>query len=426
MVLAKFITVWSGVASLQVYGARVKRSQSAGNVGAKFIAGVPVLNYHLAYAGASSATLTEDMQEHWVVSVKSGASDSEIAEMCMTSKGCESSGHPDEGGVPFLAFHGTESDLENFLSTTADKVEFIEPDMPMSIPDDEDDAPDDDEVHAAAATWGLNRIGADDRSRDGSGSHIYILDTGVRVTHTQFGGRAVPAIDVMSGSLQECSQTSTTCAADRRGHGTHCAGSAAGSTMGVAPGARVYGAKVLSDRGSGSTRGILSAVDWVASKGSRPAVVSMSLGGSGVSSAYKRAIDAAVSAGVTVVLASGNSNSDACNFSPAYVASAITVGSTDSNDRRSYFSNFGSCVQIWGPGSRIVSAGHEGDSQTATKSGTSMACPHVAGGAALALQASPSSSPSSVLQKMLDVAESGKISDLKSGDVNKLLNVRGQ
>jgi len=427
MVLCKLITAWSGVASLQVYGARVTRAASAGTVDAKFIAGVPVLNYHLAYAGASSATLAEDMQEEdWMVSVKPGASDSEIAELCKMAKGCESSGHPDEGGVPFFSFHGTESDLENFLSTNAELVEFIEPDLPVSIPDDEDDGPDDDELHAAAATWGLNRIGADNRRRDGSGTHIYILDTGVRRTHNEFSGRAVPSIDAMSGSLQECSRTSNSCAADKHGHGTHCAGTAAGRTLGVAPRARLYGAKVLGDNGRGSTRGIVSAVDWIASKGSRPRVASMSLGGSGVSSTYQRGIDAAVRAGVTVVVAAGNSNSNACNFSPAFVATAITVGSTDSRDRRSGFSNYGSCVNIWAPGSQVKSAGHRGDSSTATMSGTSMACPHVAGAAALALQASPSSSPSSVLRKMRDVAERGKISDLKSGDTNRFLNVRGQ
>merc|ERR1719330_1827371 len=130
----------------------------------------------------------------------------------------------------------------------------------------------------------------------------------------------------------------------------------------------------------------------------------MSLGGSGVVAAIEDAVDAAVAAGVVVSVAAGNSNSDACNFSPAYVPSAITVGSTDSTDTRSYFSNYGTCVDIWAPGSSVLSAGHTSDSATATLSGTSMACPHVSGAAALVLGADNSKNPAQVLQELLDNA----------------------
>jgi len=418
MVLCKLLTAWSGVASFQVLGARVTRQGSASNVNAKFIAGVPVLNYHLA----------QDVVEHWVLSVKPSTSDSEIEAMCKMSKGCELTGHPDEGGVPFFSIHGTEHDLEELLSTTAEMIESIEPDHEVSIPDDEfvEDGPEDEEMSAAAETWGLTRIGADQRRSDGSGTNVYVLDTGVRVTHSQFSGRAVPQLDMSSGNLQVCSSSSSSCAADRQGHGTHCAGSAAGRTFGVAPGARVFGVKVLGDDGSGYGSWSQSALDWIARNGRRPAVASMSLGGPGTSSADRRAVDAAVSRGVTVVVAGGNSNTNACNFSPAFVATAITVGSTDSRDRRSGFSNYGSCVNIWAPGSGVKSASHRGDDRSATFSGTSMACPHVAGAAALALQASSSLSPSAVLRKLRDAAESGKISDLKSGDTNRFLNIRNQ
>merc|ERR1719454_2389424 len=138
----------------------------------------------------------------------------------------------------------------------------------------------------------------------------------------------------------------------------HCAGTAGGSTYGVAPSAQVRSVKVLSDQGSGSWSWSYSALDWLATGGVRPAVASMSLGGSGTQQAMKDAVDAAVASGVTVVVAAGNDNSDACGFSPAYVPSAVTVGSTDSNDARSYFSNYGTCVDIWGPGSSVLSAGH--------------------------------------------------------------------
>merc|ERR1719437_418950 len=172
------------------------------------------------------------------------------------------------------------------------------------------------------------------------------------------------------GWLNECNGDAN-CARDKQGHGTHCAGSAAGDTYGVAPLAQVRSIKVLSDSGSGQWSWSYSALDWLATSSVRPAVASMSLGGSGNQQAMKDAVDAAVAAGVVVSVAAGNDNTDACNFSPAYVPSAITVGSTDSTDRRSYFSNYGTCVDIWAPGSSVLSAGHTSDSASSTKSGTS-------------------------------------------------------
>merc|ERR1711933_305460 len=166
-----------------------------------------------------------------------------------------------------------------------------------------------------------------------------------------------------------------------------------------------------------------SALNWMATSSIRPSVASMSLGGPGTQNAMKDAVDAATNAGVVVTVAGGNSNTDSCNFSPAFVPSAITVGSTTSTDDRSSFSNYGACTNIWAPGSSILSAGHRSDTATATFSGTSMACPHVAGGAALVLERNPGFNYAKVLETLQNEAIADQITDLRAGDVNRLLFV---
>merc|ERR1719480_104450 len=335
--------------------------------------------------------------------------------MCSMNKaGCNLVGHP-HGGVPFLELRANERDLESVLGASSGAVKYVEPDSEVyMIPEIEADV--------QAATWGLNRVGADQRGRAGSGATVFVLDTGVRVTHQEFSGRAMPALDMTIGDPRECGDDMS-CAGDVQGHGTHCAGTAAGESFGVAPSAAVKSVKVLSDQGSGSWSWSYYALDWLASNPTRPAIASMSLGGSGTQQAMADAVNGATNAGVVVVVAGGNSNSDACRFSPAFVPSAITVGSTTSTDRRSSFSNYGSCTNIWAPGSDVTSASHRSDTGSATFSGTSMACPHVAGGAALVLDADPSKKSSAVLAELLDTAVLNAIEDLRSGDTNALLYV---
>ncbi|XP_071478425.1 aqualysin-1-like [Diadema antillarum] len=230
-------------------------------------------------------------------------------------------------------------------------------------------------------SWGIDRIDQFNKELDdemnlegyGEGVHVYVIDTGINVEHEDFHGRAFIGGDFIGGDGDDCN-----------GHGTHCAGTVASATYGVANEAYVYGLRTLNCFGSGQKSSSIAALDWVASSGERPAVVSMSLGGS-YSEAQNEAVTNTKNAGAVVVVAAGNSDTDACSSSPASAPDAITVGSTDSEDTRSYFSNYGPCVDLFAPGSDIVSLTHNSNTGSTTLSGTSMACPHVSGIAAVLL-----------------------------------------
>lgn len=425
MVLSRCVTSLALLVA-GVDGARIaKRRADYHAHNTKFIAGVPVVNYRAAYGGQGSLVGLEEREEQeWIVVMQPGTTDAQIQHLCSSSKkGCKLTGHPDKGGVPFIDILGTEADLEEVIKSADGAVKLVEPDQPIEM------IPELDVGASTGESWGLGRVGANGRGgNQGAGTHIFILDTGVRTTHQDFGNRGSPAADYSGGSPIECNGD-LECAKDNQGHGTHCAGTAAGATFGVAPKANVYGIKTLGDNGAGSFVAIVGAIDWTASSSVRPAVASMSLGGQcpfgfcGLFGSVTTAVDAAVMSGVTVVVAGGNSNSDACGFVPAFVPSAITVGSTDSEDARSYFSNYGSCTNIWAPGSAIVSASHLDDTGSKTASGTSMACPHVAGGAALILEQNPEYLAEQVLEKLLNKAATNYITDLQADDINKMLYV---
>lgn len=269
------------------------------------------------------------------------------------------------------------------------------------------------------ATWGLDRIDQRDRPVDGnynytptgSGVNAYIIDTGIRRTHSNFGGRAFAGYDAIGDG-----QNSNDC----NGHGTHVAGTVGSATYGVAKSVRLYAVRVLGCNGSGSNSGVIAGIDWVANNHVKPAVANMSLGG-GASTATDNAVQNAVNAGVTMVVAAGNENQNACNVSPARAANAVTVGSTTSSDARSSFSNFGTCVDIFAPGSSITSTWNSSDSATNTISGTSMASPHVAGVAALYLEGNTTASPAAVRDALVSTASSGKLTGINTGSPNLLL-----
>jgi aqualysin 1 len=250
----------------------------------------------------------------------------------------------------------------------------------------------------SGATWGLDRT--DQRAlplsttytynNTGSGVRAYIIDTGIRLTHGDFGGRAVSGYDAVDGGSAD----------DCNGHGTHVAGTVGGNTYGIAKGATLVAVRVLDCGGSGSWSGVIAGMDWVTANRVLPAVANMSLGG-GASTAVDDATKRMIAAGVSTSVAAGNGNQggrqqDACNYSPARVPEAITIGATTKTDAKTSWSNYGSCVDFFAPGYQITSAWYTSNTATNTISGTSMASPHVAGVAALYLQSNPGASAQAV------------------------------
>jgi len=258
-------------------------------------------------------------------------------------------------------------------------------------------------------TWGLDRI--DQRATAGNGTYryittgagvtAYIVDTGLRISHNEFGERAASGYDFVDGDAN---------ASDCNGHGTHVAGTVGGSTYGVAKGVSLVGVRVLDCAGSGFASDVIAGIDWVTTHHSGPSVLSMSLGG-GAFAPLDQAVAAASAAGVTVVVAAGNDDQNACNSSPARAASAITVGATDDSDARAWFSNWGSCVDLFAPGVDVLSSWSTSDSATNTISGTSMATPHVTGIASRYLQRHPTATPSQVTAAVKAAATRGKVGD---------------
>ena len=315
--------------------------------------------------------------------------------------------------------HRYDAALKGFAARLSDRavealrrnpnVAFVEPDREAFALAEQPNPP----------SWGLDRI--DQRNLpldnsytynfDGSGVTAYIIDTGIRTTHNDFGGRASVGYDAIGDGQngQDCN-----------GHGTHVAGTVGGSAHGVAKNVALVAVRVLNCSGSGSYSQVIAGVDWVTANASGPSVANMSLGGP-TSTALDNAVRNSIAAGITYAVAAGNSNANACNASPARVDEALTVGSTTSSDNRSSFSNYGTCVDIFAPGSSITSAWHTSNSATNTISGTSMASPHVAGVAALYLDENPGASPATVFSAITTNATQGAVSNPGSGSPNLLL-----
>ncbi|GAA3913176.1 hypothetical protein GCM10022244_23900 [Streptomyces gulbargensis] len=352
---------------------------------------------------APAATAVENS---WIVVLKDGST--RAADLGVTPK--------HEYRTALKGFSATLSKARAAALAADPRVAYVEQNTTVRIADTQN-----------GATWGLDRIDQRDLplsttyTYDTTASNVtaYVIDTGIRTSHGEFGGRATVGTDTVGDGQngQDC-----------QGHGTHVAGTVGGAKYGVAKGAKLVAVRVLNCSGSGTTAGVIAGVDWVTAHAVKPAVANMSLGG-GANASLDDAVKRSIASGVTYAVAAGNGNilgwpANACNYSPARVPEAITVGATDSADKRASFSNYGTCVDLFAPGVSVTSAWKDNDTATSTISGTSMAAPHTAGVAALYLAAHPTATPAQVSSALAANATAGKVQDPRTGSPNRLLYSR--
>ncbi len=361
-----------------------------------------------AWAGTASAASKKAgdvIPGSYIVTVKSGSDPSAVA-----SGRTADTRHVYRQAINGFAAKLSSSQVSKLRSMK--RVAAVEPDRVVTANATQN-------MDANGDPWGLDRI--DQRSLPLSGTYTYnttssgvtayVIDTGIATSHSEFGGRASNVYDALGGNGQDCN-----------GHGTHVAGTIGGSTYGVAKGVSLRGVRVLDCSGSGSTSGIITALNWVTANASKPAVANMSLGG-GYSASLNQAATNLANSGVFLAVAAGNESQDACNVSPASAPGTYTTAASDSGDVAAYFSNYGGCVDGYAPGVDIKSAWLSGG--TNTISGTSMASPHVAGVAALYKGANGDAASSSIVSWINSNATSGVIGSNPSGTPNRLLYKAG-
>lgn len=342
---------------------------------------------------------------HYVVVLDASANVSAIANNAKNFNGARLR-HTYERGIKGFAIEMSDADAQTLSRDP--HVQFVEEDSVVSAAQ-----------VSISATWGLDRIdqralplnGSYLYTETGAGITVYVVDTGIVPGHADFGGRVASGFNAVAdaGGTVDCN-----------GHGTHVAGVIGGSNFGVAKSVTLVPVRVLDCRGSGSVSTLLAGLDWVLQQSARPAVVNMSLGGS-ASPALDSEVNLLLGAGLTTVAAAGNSNEDACRFSPGRVPGVLTVGATNSADQRAGFSNRGACVDLFAPGVSILSDWYTSPTATSVASGTSSAAPFVAGVAALCLQKFPTASPGDVSQTVVSEATTGLLGQIGDGSPNRLL-----
>ncbi len=372
---------------------------AAAAVGVAVVATAPAGAAEGQVLGADSATAVEGS---YIVKFKDGVAakaDSTAAKYGGTVE------HTYAAALKGFAASMSEQDAKHLAADPA--VDFVQQNQTVKLVADQPNPP----------SWGLDRVDQRDLPLNDNYSyattannvHAYIIDTGVETTHPDFGGRAVSGFDAIDNDDD---------ATDCHGHGTHVAGTVGGTSFGLAKEVNLVAVRVLSCSGSGTTAQVVAGIDWVTQNAVKPAVANMSLGGGG-DAALDAAVQASIASGVSYAIASGNSSTDACGFSPARVPEAITVNATDINDAQASFSNFGTCTDIYAPGVGITSSWLNGG--TNTISGTSMATPHVAGAAALHLAANPDATPADVTAALTANATPDKVTGAGAGSPNLLL-----
>ncbi len=271
-----------------------------------------------------------------------------------------------------------------------------------------------EETTQTGASWGIDRVdqralplsGSYTYTSTGTGVTVYIVDTGINISHEEFGGRASEGVDEYDRRGGDCN-----------GHGTHVASIAGGAVYGMAKAVKLVSVRVLGCGGTGSTSGVVAGVDWITRTHPANSVANMSLGG-GVSAALDAAVQASIESGVTYVFAAGNDNRNSCNYSPPRIPAGITVGATYPTDQKTSYSNFGECLDIWAPGSNIAGAWIGSNTATKTISGTSMAAPFVAGAAALYIARNPGAKPQQVRDALVNGATMSIIANIPTAPVS--------
>ncbi len=346
---------------------------------------------------------------HYIVVLKDSFSATAVsaqADSLATKYGAKV-GHTYTSALHGFAVSATEAEAKRLAADGS--VAYVQQSQRFTVSDTQANPP----------SWGIDRLDQRDLPLDssytygnkGDGVTAYVIDTGVRATHTTFEGRVSGGFDAIDGDGNPD---------DGYGHGTHVAGTIGGAEYGVAKGVSIVPVRVLGDDGSGTTEQVVAGIDWVTQNHSGPSVANMSLGG-GADDALDEAVRNSVASGVTYAIAAGNSSADASGFSPARVTEAITVAASDINDAQASFSNFGSVVDLYAPGVDITSSWNDSDTGTNTISGTSMATPHVCGAAALYLAANPTATPADVAAALTAAATPDKITNAGPDTPNLLL-----